>query len=529
MSDKFKNNDNLIELCENTFYPPINLKNYQVEKETLSIIPQRIALAYAVIPLDSVEFILTVAMSDPLDIATIDNLKAATKMDISPVIASDEDITEALIKYYNKPTDSESIDRNNSLESDTGKFSELKEGSAQFSMDEVCELSQKTKIIDALNQILIDAIKLKASDIHIEPCQYYVRVRYRIDGILHQIHRMDKHFQEAIIARIKIMSRLDITQRRVSQDGRFSFNTEVHKIDVRVSVLPIDFGEKIVLRLLNQENISFSMEKLGFSQYATTAFNTALEKPLGLILLTGPTGSGKTTTLYTLLSRLNTDQRSLITLEDPVEYNLAGVSQVPIRHEIGLDFATILRATLRQSPDILMLGEIRDSETADIAMKAALTGHIVFSTLHTNDAPSAITRLLNMGLEPFLISFAVNMIAAQRLVRTICPDCKTSLKEDLSNRGEIPLQYRKRDVILYKGAGCKKCNNTGYKGRVAIIEALLFDPIIRDLIIHKASLEEIRTYAREKCAMKTLREDAMEKCLKGETTLEEIMRVTTEI
>jgi type IV pilus assembly protein PilB len=325
------------------------------------------------------------------------------------------------------------------------------------------------------------------------------------------------------------MSRLDITQRRIPQDGRFSFKTKTKELDVRVSTVPVDFGEKIVMRLLDKENINLSIESLGFSEAAYKAFTDAIKKPLGMILLTGPTGSGKTTTLYTLLNTLNTESRHLLTIEDPVEYNLWGVSQVPVRHEIGLDFSQILRSTLRQSPDVIMLGEIRDSETIDIAMKAALTGHIVFSTLHTNDAPSAISRLINMGVAPFLISFSINLIAAQRLVRRICPACRESYQQDLSGNTEIPLQYRKKDAILYRGKGCSECSNTGYKGRIAVIEALSFDNTIRDMIIRKKSTEEIRDYALKNTTMLSLREDASEKCFKGETTLEEVLRVTTNI
>ena len=514
--------------CRETFFPPINLSKYQISDDALEYIPERIAIAYKVIPISYMGNVLTVVMSDPLNISAIDSLRLVTQMEISPVIAPKNQITEAIETNYSlkgstKKTLEKEVADAPTAATEISSFQQKK-----FNLEEVTKLSKEAKIVNAVNKILSDAVKMRSSDIHIEPSEKNVRVRCRVDGILHETKKIDKRFQEAIIARLKIMSRLDITQRRIPQDGRFGFKTQNKEIDVRVSMLPIDFGEKIVLRLLDKESISLDIKKLGFSPYAMKAFKEAVSKPLGMILLTGPTGSGKTTTLYTLLNGLNTSDHSLVTIEDPVEYNLTGISQVPVKHEIGLGFASILRATLRQSPDIIMVGEIRDSETVDIAMKAALTGHIVFSTLHTNDAPSAITRLLNMGVEPFLISFSLNMIAAQRLVRKICNKCKESYTQDLTNISEIPLQYRKKGVTLYRGKGCKECANAKYKGRMAVVEALTLDNHIRDLIVKRASTDEIRDYAKAKCGMKTLREDAMDKALRGETTLEEVIRVTTE-
>ncbi len=514
-------------ICEELFFPPINLTKYQIPEHILDYIPERIAIAYQVIPISRMGNVLTVAMSDPLNVSAIDSLRLVTQMDISPVIAPQSQIASTIETVYSLKTEKKGkISVEKAEEKVTGDVSSFQE--KKFNLEEVAKLSKETKIVNAVNKILSDAVKMRASDIHIEPSEKDVRVRFRVDGILHEVKIIDKRFQEAVIARLKIMSRLDITQRRVPQDGRFGFTISGRQIDVRVSILPLDFGEKIVMRLLDKASIQLNIEKLGFSPYALEAFKNAISKPLGMILLTGPTGSGKTTTLYTLLNRLNTYDQSLVTIEDPVEYNLKGITQVPVKHEIGLDFSSILRATLRQSPDIIMLGEIRDFETVDIAMKAALTGHIVFSTLHTNDAPSAITRLLNMEVEPFLISFSLNMIAAQRLVRKICSSCKTSYKEDLSQNQEIPLQYQKKDAILYKGKGCKECENTGYKGRVAVVEALSLDDIIRDMIIKRSSTDEIREYARANLGMKTLREDAMDKALRGETTFDEVVRVTTE-
>ena len=515
-------------VCEESFFPPINLTKYDIPLEVLKYIPERIALAYQVIPIASLGDVLTVAMQDPLNISAIDSLRFLTQMEISPVIALSKQILQAVNKNYSLLKGNEDKeDTSTVLKEEVSEIDSFK--AKKFDLEEIAKLSKDARIVGAVNKILGDAVTLRTSDIHIEPYEKDVRVRYRVDGILHKSKIVDKKFQEPITARIKIMSRLDITQRRIPQDGRFSFNTKKKNIDVRVSILPVDFGEKIVLRLLDKDSINLTIEQLGFSSYAFDAFENAISKPLGMILITGPTGSGKTTTLYTILNKLNTYNRSLVTIEDPVEYNLNGVSQIPINHSIGLSFSHILKATLRQCPDVIMVGEIRDNETVDIAMKAALTGHIVFSTLHTNDAPSAITRLLNMGVEPFLISFSLNMIAAQRLVRKICIKCKESYNIDLTNTIEIPLSYRKTNTILYKGKGCPDCRNSGYKGRVAIIEALTLDNKIRSLILKRASTVEIREYASKYCGMKSLRDDAAEKCLRGETTLDELIRVTTEI
>ena len=512
-------------ICKETFFPPIDLSKYQISGDVLSHVPERIAIAYQVVPVSYMGNVLTVAMSDPLNVSVIDNLRLVTAMEISPVIAPASQVIAAIRQSYSLEAGSrkKEIGMAKTAAPEISPFETKK-----FDVEEITKLSKDTKIVSAVNKILSEAAKLQASDIHVEPFEDNVRLRYRVDGILREIKTLHKDFQEAVIARLKIMSSLDITQRRVPQDGRFTFRVQERDVDVRVSVLPTDFGEKIVLRLLDKTSIKLTIDKLGFSSYAFDAFNDAVSKPLGMILLTGPTGSGKTTTLYTLLNILNTPQRSLVTIEDPVEYNLNGVAQVPIKHEIGLGFASILRATLRQSPDVIMVGEIRDSETVDIAMKAALTGHIVFSTLHTNDAPSAITRLLDMAVEPFLISFSLNMIAAQRLVRRICPNCKVSYTVDLTQVNEIPAEYKVKKATLYKGKGCKDCDNSGYKGRMAIVEALLLDEKVREMVIKRVSAEEIREYARKHLGMKTLREDAMDKCLKGDTTIDELLRVTME-
>jgi type IV pilus assembly protein PilB len=512
-------------LCDETFFPPIDLGKYQVPEEVLTYVPERIARACKVLPVSRVGSILTIAISDPSDIFLLDNLALITELEISPIIAPETQILGAIERYYSlAKAEAAKEEEESQLEGETEEISSFKE--QKFNVEEITRISKETKVVNAVNKILSDAVKSRASDIHVEPFEKDVRVRYRIDGILHTVKTIEKKYQQAVTARLKLMARLDITQKRVPQDGRFGFRTQEKEVDVRMSILPIDFGEKIVIRLLDKANIKLDIETIGFSPYALEIFKKAIAKPFGLILLTGPTGSGKTTTLYTLLNRLNTIDRNITTIEDPVEYNLAGITQIPVRHEIELDFATILRATLRQSPDIIMVGEIRDFETVDIAMKAALTGHIVLSTLHTNDAPSAITRLLNMGVEPFLISSSLNLIAAQRLVRKICPKCKVSYKMDLSGYADVPEEHRKKDATLYKGKGCDDCKKSGYKGRVAVAEVFLLDAKLREMIMKKEPTDSMQEYARAHAGMKTLREDAMDKCLRGETTFDEVLRIT---
>jgi len=518
-----KETDAFYSICEETFFPPIDLNKYQVPEEVLTYIPERIARACKVLPISRVGSILTVALSEPSDIFLLDNLALITELEISPIIAPEPQILGAIERYYSlAKAEAAKEEEEGQLEGETEEISSFKE--QKFNVEEITRISKETRVVNAVNKILSDAVKSRASDIHVEPFEKDVRVRYRVDGILHEVKRIENKYQQAVTARLKLMARLDITQKRVPQDGRFGFRTQEKEVDVRMSILPIDFGEKIVIRLLDKANIKLDIETIGFSPYALEIFKKAIAKPFGLILLTGPTGSGKTTTLYTLLNRLNTSERNITTIEDPVEYNLAGVTQIPVRHEIELDFATILRATLRQSPDIIMVGEIRDFETVDIAMKAALTGHIVLSTLHTNDAPSAITRLLNMGVEPFLISSSLNLIAAQRLVRKICLKCKTSYKIDLSAYKDIPEQYRKKDMTLYKGKGCNECNYTGYLGRIAIFEVLKITTTINKMILQQTTAKDIENQAKTE-GMILMKQDGYLKVLDGITSIEEVLRV----
>jgi type IV pilus assembly protein PilB len=373
--------------------------------------------------------------------------------------------------------------------------------------------------------MIAGALDKRSSDIHIEPEKECLRVRYRIDGVLYDIASFSKEEQNAITARIKIISNLDITESRLPQDGRFKVRFKGREVDFRVSGLPTTFGQKFVLRALDKANLSIGLDKLGFNEQPLSVFKTAIEKPFGMILVTGPTGSGKSTTLYSVLNQLNTPEKNIITIEDPVEYQVEGITQIQVKPEIGLNFASGLRSLLRQSPDIIMVGEIRDSETADIAIKAALTGQLLLSTLHTNDAISSITRLIDMGVEPFLVASSLIMVCAQRLSRKVCLNCRKPAEIAPSFLKEIGFSEK---VTFYTAAGCQHCGNTGFFGRVAILEALLIDDTIREMIIQKKSLDEIKNYAVSKCGMRTLRDDAFLKVKQELTTLEEALRITTE-
>jgi type IV pilus assembly protein PilB len=463
-------------------------------------------------------------MADPLNILVLDQLRTLTGLEVFPVVSTPSDIMHAIDLYYMSTID---------LDKEVGEIKEVaiepiaKE--EELDVFKLTELSQGQTIITTVNTIISEAIKQGASDIHCEPFENNLRIRYRIDGMLRESNLISKEIQEALIARLKIMSRLDITQRRLSQDGRFSINFEQRDIDFRVSVLPTHFGEKIVLRILDKGSMKLDLESLGFSANPLGVYQTAIQSPFGMLLITGPTGSGKSTSLYSMLSRLNNYDKNIVTIEDPIEYYLSGITQIQVKPEIGLSFANCLRSVLRQSPDIIMLGEIRDTETADIAMKAALTGHLVLSTLHTNDAPSSITRLMDMGIEPFLIAGSIRLASAQRLCRRLCADCKTKYTleaAEITRRISLPVEGKQ--VELYKPAGCPQCNKSGYKGRVAIVEAFLVDDNIREMILSRLPSVEIKKYVQEKQGMHTLREDGLGKALSGETSLEEVLRVSAE-
>ncbi|PIQ89419.1 MAG: secretion system protein E [Candidatus Omnitrophica bacterium CG11_big_fil_rev_8_21_14_0_20_42_13] len=525
--------EKLITVSEDAGIPPINLNNYKVETDVLRLVPEHLARSYKIMPLAKMGSVLTVAMVDPFEVYILDNLKIITKCNIQPVVATAIQIRKSQDDYYSSVAIEQLIkdeivkekEKTEEKEKQGEGISLQKPVDEVIDVEEITKISQDTAIVNMVNGIIRDAIEMRASDIHIEPYSDVLRLRYRVDGIMREMTPLFRENTNAIIARIKIISGLDITIRRLPQDGRFTSKFASRQVDFRVSILPIHFGEKAVLRILDKSSMSMDLEKLGFSPYAFEAFTKASNRPYGMILLTGPTGSGKSTTLYSIMNRLNTPQKHLVTVEDPVEYQLQGLTQIQIKADIGFNFAAALRAVLRQSPDVIMIGEIRDSETVDIAMKAALTGHIILSTLHTNDAPSAIVRLMDMQVEPFLISSTLILIAAQRLARKICPKCKESYEVAADKISGLPDNIKEKTLNFYRGKGCPDCEGTGYSGRVAIVEALLLDEKIKQMVMDKISIEEIRDYAR-KHGMRTLREDALEKGMRGEISLEEIMRVT---
>ena len=510
--------------------PPINISKYKIDKEILELIPEKTARQYSVLPLSRIGKVLTVVISDPLDIFAIDDIKMITHFKVDIAIAPENDIKEAINSYYGTTAhvqDMLKMLEGVKQEDDIEVIEEEK-----IDVSEITEESQKAPIVKVVSLILNEAIKKRASDIHIEPCEKFLKVRYRIDGSLHDILTLPQKNQNAVIARLKIMSKLDITETRMPQDGRFKISFEGKEIDFRVSVLPVTFGGKVVMRILDKSSINIGLDKLGFLPGPLNTFKTALSRPYGMILVTGPTGSGKSTTLYSIISQLNTPERNIITLEDPVEYETEGVTQIPARPDIGLTFATGLKSILRQSPDIIMVGEIRDFETADIAIKASLTGQLILSTLHTNDSAGAITRLIDMGIEPFLVASSLIMSSAQRLMRKVCENCKENMEilpGVLERLGIDPGMLESKGVkSFYKGRGCSHCNDTGYYGRVGILESLLIDDPIRNMIMKKASSDQIREYAVKEKQMMTLRDNAFENCMNGVTTLEEALRVTSE-
>jgi len=520
--------DLIVLLSQQLNIPPIDLSKYKVDQDVIKLIPEKIAKQYRLIPISKLGNTLTVAMSDPTNIIAMDELKAFTNFNIDLVIAADQDIESAISNYYSGSSDAD-ITRIIAEEGELSEDLEVVEEEEKINISEVSAESKKAPIVKVVSMVLNEALNKRASDIHIEPQEHSLRVRYRVDGRLQEALNIPKKNQNAIIARLKIMSRLDITETRIPQDGRFKIEFKGREVDFRVSVLPISFGNKIVLRALDRSSLSIGMDKLGFLDEPLERFKKALERPYGMILITGPTGSGKSTTLYSILNQINTPDISIVTIEDPVEYQLEGITQVQVNPEIGLTFANGLKSLLRQSPDIVMVGEIRDFETADIAIKASLTGQLVLSTLHTNDAVSAITRLIDMGIEPFLIASSVILTAAQRLCRRVCQHCKEKydVPKSVLERLDDSAKFLTKQNEFYRGKGCRKCNNTGYLGRMGILESFLIDDNIRDMVLRSASVDEMKNYAVEH-GMTTLRIDALKKFAMGMTTLEEVLRVTSE-
>ena len=515
--------------------PSINLSFFQIDPAVVKLIPVEVAQKYMVVPLSRVGSTLTVASADPTNVFAMDDIKFMTGFNVEPVVASETSITEALEKYYGTPHSIElkrvyeqiaQVDKDGSLDLDL----EATEDEEEVSLDQLERSSQDAPIIKLVNLILSDSLKKGASDIHVEPYEKDFRVRFRIDGILYNMMNPPLKLRDAMISRIKIMAKMDISEKRLPQDGRIkirtSFNGKNKELDYRVSSLPTLFGEKIVLRILDRDTLPLDMSKLGFEEVSLKKLEAAILKPYGMVLVTGPTGSGKTSTLYSALNRLNTPETNIMTAEDPVEYNFRGINQVQIKEQIGLTFAASLRSFLRQDPNIILVGEIRDFETTEIAIKAALTGHLVLSSVHTNDAPSTISRLLNMGIEPFLVATSVHLICAQRLIRKICPDCKVEVKTPLQaliNAG-FP-QDEAKTIHTYKGEGCKTCNGTGYKGRIGMYEVMEIGEDIQELILVGASAREIGRKAIEQ-GMLTLRQSGLAKIKAGATTLDEVLRET---
>ena len=518
--------DDLAEVISNQYgVPSIALDDFAIDPEVIKLIPEDVAMKHTILPVNRAGSTLIVAMSDPSNIFAIDDVKFLTGYDIEVVVSAEESIQRAIVKYYDS---SASIDEVMADFDDTN-FEVVADEEA-LDMSELERATEDAPVVKLVNLVLTDAIKKDASDIHIEPYEKSFRVRYRIDGVLYEVMRPPRKLKNPLTSRIKIMSELDIAERRLPQDGRIKLKMGHNReMDYRVSVLPTLFGEKIVLRLLDKSNLQLDMTKLGFEEDQFSAFRESIHQPFGMVLVTGPTGSGKTTTLYSALTELNTSSENISTAEDPVEYNLAGVNQVQMRDGIGLNFASALRAFLRQDPDIIMVGEIRDFETAEIGIKAALTGHMVLSTLHTNDAPSTINRLLNMGIEPFLVASSVTCVVAQRLARRICSHCAQPDPElkapELEKAGMTPDEAKRCKPM--KGAGCSNCAETGYKGRVAIYEVMVMGETLRDFVLNGASAAEIRREAIRQ-GMKTLRRSGLNKILESVTTLSEVCRISAE-
>jgi len=529
-------------LSEHLYLPYLRLSKYKFDPKVIALVSEQFCRRYGIIPLSRLGDTLTIAMSDPLNIFALDDLKTLTGCEIDIVLSSQDEIEAAVDSQYHKEAaDLQQVLEEISTEMPVEESTKMAKNSEELELTEAVRESQTPPIVKLVDLMLIQALRRRASDIHLEPEEDCLRIRYRIDGNLYDIHRLPKKNQNAVLARLKIISNMNITESRLPQDGRFKVRLENKEIDFRVSALPTTFGQKFVLRALDKSNLSIGLDKLGFSDEPLRLFKEAISRPFGIILVTGPTGSGKSTTLYSILSQLNMPQRHIVTIEDPVEYEIEGITQVQARHDIGLDFASGLRSVLRQSPDIIMVGEIRDSETADIAIKAALTGQLILSTLHTNDAASSITRLIDMGVEPFLIASSLIMACAQRLCRKLCPKCRKSyevpdqvlkdlgIKEKISPSTTLGMNgERSRTINFYQAGGCEFCNHTGFFGRIAILEVLMIDDYIRQLIIKKGSLEEIKEYAIKKKGMKTLRDDAILKVRQGLTTLDEALRITTE-
>ena len=519
--------------------PSVNLDLFEVDPAAVALVPQETSERYSVLPLSRIGATLTLAMVDPTNVFAVDDIKFMTGLSVEPVVVSETALNAAVRKYYGSSREMELARVMEDLVAETTNLPdfgedvdqlEVENPEEEIDLENLEKMSEDAPVVKLVNVILVDALRRGASDIHIEPYEKEFRVRFRMDGVLYNIMTPPMKMRDALTSRLKIMARLDIAEKRLPQDGRIKIRVRLEnrsrELDFRVSTLPTIFGEKMVLRLLDKENLRLDMTQLGFEPASLEKFKRNIAKPYGMVLVTGPTGSGKTSTLYSAIQSLNTPETNIMTAEDPVEFNLPGINQVQMKESIGLNFAAALRSFLRQDPNIILVGEIRDFETAEIGVKAALTGHLVLSTLHTNDAPSTISRLMNMGIEPFLVATSVNLIQAQRLVRRICRECKTEVKcleEALIDVG-FPASEVK-EIKTFKGAGCSTCNGTGYKGRVGLYEVMEITEDLRELILVGASGLELRRKAIEE-GMLTLRQSGLEKIRLGMTSLEEVVRET---
>jgi len=518
-------------LSEQYGVPSINLRHFEIDESVIDLIPAEVSQKYLVVPVNRTGATLTIAMADPTNVFAMDDIKFMTGYNVEPVVASETAIREAIENYYGSAHSLELKKVMDEMaEQDSPSSLEVLEDEEEEDLASLEASSEEAPVVKLVNIILTDSIKKTASDIHLEPYEKDLRVRFRIDGVLYEIMHPPIRLKDAITSRLKIMAKLDISEKRLPQDGRIKVKIKLggkfKEMDYRVSVLPTLFGEKVVMRLLDKDNLVLDMTRLGFEPESLAKFERQILKPYGMVLVTGPTGSGKTNTLYSSMHRVNTPETNIMTAEDPVEFNLHGINQVQMKEQIGLNFATALRAFLRQDPNIVLVGEIRDFETAEIAVKAALTGHLVLSTLHTNDAPSTINRLMNMGIEPFLVSTSVNLICAQRLVRRICKECKETIQ--MPPQALVDIGFSTEDsanVQLYKGRGCSNCNNTGYRGRVGLFEVMEISDEIRELILSGASAMELRRKAVEE-GMITLRISGVHKIRSGDTSVEEVVRET---
>lgn len=527
MENEIMREDDIIDFLSHKLQVPmLNLQSLRVPKDLIKSIPKKIVDRYQILPLSRIGNLLTLATCDPFELLLYDDIKGLTKCDVSLVLATPKMLSSAIEGYYGEASNLEEIlegiddDNLEIVKTSEKELADEKPG------DQTSAAAADAPVVKMVNLILSNAIKARASDIHFEPYEKEFRVRFRIDGSLKEAYSHSRDLYGPMVARVKIMAALNITEKRIPQDGRFRIRIMQREIDFRVSVLPIYHGEKIVLRVLDRSGVKSGLASLGYTEKPTKALSDAIARPYGMILVTGPTGSGKSTTLYTMLGTLNTKDRNIMTVEDPVEYQIEGITQTQVHSEVGMTFANGLRALLRQSPDIILVGEIRDSETADIGVKAALTGHLVFSTLHTNSASGAMTRLIDMGVEPFLIASSVVCVAAQRLMRKSCQFCKVPYtpSEDALRRAGLK-ESDMKGVECMKGKGCAKCDGTGYFGRFAAIEVMTVDSEIRDLVIQRKSSDDIHRAAVKK-GMETLFDNALNAFKKGTTTLEEVLRVT---